>query len=194
MIRTLIFLLIIITNNNFAQNSDSLKKNKFSFKSTLFSSIIPGSGQVHNNIIRTNTTKNRLWWKLPLIYGGLGTTLYLINFNNQEFNSIKNERLSRIDGNSPIYYAQYSENQLREIQDEYRRLRDLSVISLIGIYFLQVIDANVESHLFLFDISDNLTFRIKPSYQINNNYKNLFSTQFSLNIKIKTKKENFYFF
>ena len=185
MIRTLIFLLIIITNNNFAQNSDSLKKNKFSFKSTLFSSVIPGSGQVHNNIIRSNTTKNRLWWKLPLIYGGLGTTLYLIKFNNQEFNSIKNERLSRIDGNSPIYYAQYSENQLREIQDEYRRLRDLSVISLIGIYFLQVIDANVESHLFLFDISDNLTFRIKPSYQINNNYKNSFSTQFSLNIKIK---------
>ena len=192
MIRTLIFLLIIITNNNFAQNSDSLKKNKFSFKSTLFSSVIPGSGQIHNNIIRSNTTKNRLWWKLPLIYGGLGTTLYLINFNNQEFNSIKNERLSRIDGNSPIYYAQYSENQLREIQDEYRRLRDLSVISLIGIYFLQVIDANVESHLFLFDISDNLTFRIKPSYKINNNYKNSFSTQFSLNIKIKTQKENFY--
>ena len=194
MIRTLIFLLIIITNNNFAQNSDSLKKNKFSFKSTLFSSIIPGSGQVHNNMIRTNTTKNRLWWKLPLIYGGLGTTLYLINFNNQEFNSIKNERLNRIDGNSPIYYAQYSENQLKEIQDEYRRLRDLSVISLIGIYFLQVIDANVESHLFLFDISDNLTFRVKPSYQINNYYKNSFSTQFSLNIKIKTQKENFYFF
>jgi hypothetical protein len=194
MIRTLIFLLIIITNSNFAQNSDSLKKNKFSFKSTLFSSIIPGSGQVHNNIIRSNTTKNRLWWKLPLIYGGLGTTLYLINFNNQEFNSIKNERLNRIDGNSPIYYAQYSENQLKEIQDEYRRLRDLSVISLIGIYFLQVIDANVESHLFLFDISDNLTFRIKPSYQINNYYKNSFSTQFSLNIKIKKQKENFYFF
>ncbi|MDC6470812.1 DUF5683 domain-containing protein [Flavobacteriales bacterium] len=194
MIRTLIFLLIIITNNNFAQNSDSLKKNKFSFKSTLFSSVIPGSGQVHNNIIRSNTTKNRLWWKLPLIYGGLGTTLYLINFNNQEFNSIKNERLNRIDGNSPIYYAQYSENQLKEIQDEYRRLRDLSVISLIGIYFLQVIDANVESHLFLFDISDNLTFRVKPSYQINNYYKNSFSTQFSLNIKIKKQKENFYFF
>jgi len=194
MIRTLIFLLIIINNNNFAQNSDSLKKNKFSFKSTLFSCVIPGSGQVHNNIIRSNTTKNRLWWKLPLIYGGLGTTLYLINFNNQEFNSIKNERLSRIDGNSPIYYAQYSENQLKEIQDEYRRFRDLSVISLIGIYFLQVIDANVESHLFLFDISDNLTFRIKPSYQINNYYKNSFSTQFSLNIKIKKQKENFYFF
>jgi hypothetical protein len=194
MIRTLIFLLIIITNNNFAQNSDSLKKNKFSFKSTLLSSVIPGSGQVHNNIIRSNTTKNRLWWKLPLIYGGLGTTLYLINFNNQEFNSIKNERLNRIDGNSPIYYAQYSENQLKEIQDEYRRLRDLSVISLIGIYFLQVIDANVESHLFLFDISDNLTFRIKPSYQINNYYNNSFSTQFSLNIKIKKQKENFYFF
>ena len=64
-----------------------------------------------------------------------------------------------------------TKEQLKEIQDEYRRLRDLSVISLIGIYFLQVIDANVESHLFLFDISDNLTFRIKPSYQINNNYK-----------------------
>tara|TARA_B110001452_G_scaffold112133_1_gene93013 strand:+ start:3662 stop:4243 length:582 start_codon:yes stop_codon:yes gene_type:complete len=193
MIRTLIFLLFIISNNNLAQTTDSLKKNRFSFKSTLLSCVIPGGGQVHNNQIRTNTTKNRLWWKLPLIYGGLGSTLYLINFNNQEFNSIRKERLSRIDGNSPLYYAQFSEGQLKEIQDEYRRLRDLSVISLIGIYFLQVIDANVESHLFLFDISDNLSFRIKPSYQINN-YKNSFTTQFSLNIKLKTQKENFYYF
>ena len=46
------------------------------------------------------------------------------------------------------------------MQEEYRRLRDISVISFLGFYLLQVIDANVEANLFLFDTDDNLSLKM----------------------------------
>ena len=46
------------------------------------------------------------------------------------------------------------------MQEEYRRLRDISVISFLGFYLLQVIDANVEANLFLFDTDDKLSLRM----------------------------------
>ena len=87
-------------HNCFAQTNDTLDKHKFTHRSTILSSIIPGSGQIHNNKIKPVNLNTRLWWKLPIIYGGLGTASYLIQFNHQEFKTIKDERLSRQNGNS----------------------------------------------------------------------------------------------
>ena len=106
-----------------------------------------------------------------------------INLNNQEFNNVKNERISRINGNPPLNFPSYSNNQLKLIQDQYRRLRDLSIISFLGVYLIQIIDANVEAHLFLFDISENLGFQFKPYYQ-SGYQSNYFIPQLSINVKI----------
>jgi hypothetical protein len=183
MIRIVLYLLIITNANCFAQTNDTLDKDKFTYRSTIFSIILPGSGQINNNKIKPLNLHNRLWWKLPIIYGGLGTTTYLIQFNHQEFRTIKDERLSRQNGNPAVNYITYSSNQLKLIQDEYRRLRDFSIISFLGVYLLQIIDANVEAHLFLFDISDNLSFNFKPLNQ-NNVVSNYLIPQFSLNFKL----------
>tara|TARA_Y100000385_G_scaffold210921_1_gene218871 strand:- start:5 stop:367 length:363 start_codon:yes stop_codon:yes gene_type:complete len=120
---------------------------------------------------------------LPIIYGGLGTATYLIQYNHQEFRTIKDERLSRQNGNSAVNYILYSSEQLKLIQNEYRRLRDFSIISFLGVYLLQIIDANVEAHLFLFDISDNLSINFKPTIQ-NNVVSGYLVPQFSLNFKL----------
>ena len=120
---------------------------------------------------------------MPIIYGGLGTATYLIQFNHQEFRTIKDERLSRQNGNSAVNYISYSSEQLKLIQNEYRRLRDFSIISFLGVYLLQIIDANVEAHLFLFDISDNLSINFKPINQ-NNVVSSYLVPQFSLNFKL----------
>lgn len=183
MIRIILLLLIISNANCLAQTNDTLDKNKFTHRSTILSSIIPGSGQIHNNKIKPLNLYTRLWWKLPIIYGGLGTTSYLIKFNHQEFKTIKDERLSRQNGNSAVNYITYSSEQLKLIQNEYRRLRDFSIISFLGVYLLQIIDANVEAHLFLFDISDNLSINFKPLNQniVGSSY---LVPQFSLNYKL----------
>tara|TARA_B110001450_G_scaffold165812_1_gene154571 strand:- start:1 stop:552 length:552 start_codon:yes stop_codon:yes gene_type:complete len=183
MIRIILYLLIISNTNYFAQLNDSIDKDNFTYRSTIMSSIIPGSGQIHNNQIKPINIHNRLWWKLPVIYGGLGTATYFMNFNHQEYRSIKDERLSRQTGNSRVNYINYSSDQLRSIQNDFRRLRDFSIISFLGVYLLQIIDANVEAHLFLFDISDNLSFKFKPRTQ-NNGISNYLIPQFSLNFKL----------
>ena len=183
MIRIALYLLIISNANCFAQTNDTLDKDKFTYRSTILSSILPGCGQIHNNKIKPVNVHNRLWWKLPIIYGGLGTATYLIQFNHQEFRTIKDERLSRQNGNSAVNYISYSSEQLKLIQNEYRRLRDFSIISFLGVYLLQIIDANVEAHLFLFDISDNLSINFKPTIQ-NNVVSGYLVPQFSLNFKL----------
>ena len=110
-----------------------------------------------------------------------------MNFNNQEFKKIKEERVSRNQGSAALNYPSYNIDQLKIIQEDYRRLRDLSLISFIGVYVLQIIDANVEAHLFLFDISDHLGFKLKPTFLIENE-TNYFTTQISFNIKLLKKQ------
>ena len=183
MIRNLIYFLIILSNSLISQSNDTLLEKSFTKQSTILSSLIPGAGQIHNNSIRPNETKNRLWWKLPVIYSGIGVTCFQINFNNQAFKNVKKERISRVNGNPPLEFPLYSNDQLKLIQNQYRRLRDLSIISFLGVYLIQIIDANVEAHLFLFDISDNLGFQFKPNFHFGSQ-SNFFTPQLSINVKI----------
>ena len=183
MIRCLIYFLIFYGNVLTGQISDTFVEESFTKKSTILSSLIPGAGQVHNNSIRPHEIRNKLWWKLPIIYGGIGVTCFQINLNNQEFRNVKNERINRLNGNPPLNFTYYSSDQLKLIQEQYRRLRDLSIISFLGVYLIQIIDANVEAHLFLFDINDNLGFHFKPFYSLGYQ-SNYFIPQLSINVKI----------
>ena len=163
MIRVFFVLIIcsVFTFNSQSQiNIDSLDKEKFIKKSTVMSALIPGAGQIHNTKIKPDHVRSRLWWKIPVIYGGITTTGYFIYFNQNEFKNIRSERLNRQNGAAPNIYAFYSSSQLKILQEEYRRLRDISIISFLGFYLLQVIDANVEANLFLFDTDDNLSLKM----------------------------------
>ncbi len=158
MIRTIAIILIFINYWGFSQNNnDTLINDQFPRRSTILSCIVPAGGQIHNNSIRPIELHNRLWWKIPIIYGGLSTAGYFIFSNQIEYSNIKNERLNRLNGSAPDLYTEYlSDSQLKIIQSQHQRWRDLSVVSFLGIYLLQVIDANVEAHLFQFDSSDRL--------------------------------------
>lgn len=169
-------------------NIDSIDKEKFVKRSTVLSSLIPAGGQVHNNLIKPNHIKSRIWWKVPVIYGGMATAAYYIYFNQNEFSAIRSERLDRQNGAAPILYPFYSSSQLKIIQEQYRRYRDISVISLLGVYLLQVIDANVEANLFLFDTDDNLSmqFIVLPTFTNTTS----FSPALTLNYRFNNKNYN----
>ena len=169
-------------------NIDSIDKEKFVKRSTVLSSLIPAGGQVHNNLIKPNHIKSRIWWKVPVIYGGMATAAYYIYFNQNEFSAIRSERLDRQNGATPSLYPYYSSSQLKIIQEQYRRYRDISVISLLGVYLLQVIDANVEANLFLFDTDDNLSmqFIVLPTFTNTRS----FSPALTLNYRFNNKNYN----
>lgn len=181
-------LLIFLVSAKAQVNIDSIDKEKFVKRSTVLSSLIPAGGQVHNNLIKPNHIKSRVWWKVPVIYGGMATAAYYIYFNQNEFSAIRSERLDRQNGATPSLYPYYSSSQLKIIQEQYRRYRDISVISLLGVYLLQVIDANVEANLFLFDTDDNLSmqFSVLPTFTNTTS----FSPALTLNYRFNNKNYN----
>lgn len=141
-------------------------------KATIYSAILPGLGQVYN----------KKYWKVPLIYIGFGTIGYFINWNNenyqlfkigykhltddnpetQDYLKIEAVRRNNYNLDNPTEYNNLK-TALSKQQDYYRRNRDLLIISFIGFYGLNVIDASVDAHFFDFDISDDLTLKWEPS-------------------------------
>lgn len=146
-------------------------------KATIYSAILPGLGQAYN----------KKYWKIPLIYAGFGTIGYFISWNNKNYNVMKTAYIDLTQGTGDSYLefkpdwidldnatdlANFSTNISKQ-QDYYRRNRDLLIISFVGFYGLNIIDASVDAHLFDFDMSNDLTFNWQPTMQ-NYNYQTIY--------------------
>lgn len=159
---------------------DSLHSPK---KATLLSVLLPGSGQIYNNKYRPQGKNSKLWWKLPIIYGGIGASVYSAIQYQNFYKEIFNERKARLN---PDYifqiYPTYTNEQLHAVQENYRQFRDYSIIAGLAIYVLNIIDANVEGHLVHFDVSNQLSLNILPSYSLSRNTSH-FGAKITLKIK-----------
>lgn len=153
---------VIETPTYVADSSHSPKK------ATIMSAVLPGLGQIYNDIHKPSNKRSRLWWKLPLIYGGLGTGAYFFIQNQKEYSFFRDKRLELLDsGNSSISIEGYpyslDDDDLKSLTDQYARWRDLSVVGTLAVYLINIIDANVEGTLIHFDSSDDLSFEIRPA-------------------------------
>jgi len=128
-------------------------------KTALYAAILPGLGQIYN----------KKYWKLPILYGGAATMGYYIDYNNKKYQQYRNAFLEKRSLPEEFWTdplaINVSEDNLQRGIDFYRRNRDLLMILLGGIYFLQIVDAHVDAHLMDFNISEDLTFRIQPAFQ-----------------------------
>ena len=57
---------------------------------------------------------------------------------------------------------EYLSEVFKKRKDRYRRWRDLSIFSFIGVYAISVIDAYVDAQLSSFDISEEIHLSIEP--------------------------------
>ena len=139
--------------------------------------VLPGAGQIYN----------QKYWKLPIFYGGVVGCVYAMTWNNNMYRDYSQAYMDLVDNNpstqsynqflhlgnkiTPENEARYEEI-FRKRKDRYRRWRDLSVFSLIGVYALSIIDAYVDASLSDFDISKDLSMHIQPTIinnQLNSN-------------------------
>ena len=146
----LIILCIIYTTSCNAQN----KIEKSPKKAALYSTIIPGTGQIYT----------KKYWKVPLIYSGLIISGYYIIENNRSYQIYKDSYLNRLNGNNTNTLEQYSNSDLKNLTDYYRRNREVSILLFSLTYDLNIIDASVNAHLFNYDISENLSIDFQPTY------------------------------
>jgi hypothetical protein len=124
-------------------------------KSALYSCILPGAGQIYN----------RQYWKAPIIYAGMAASFYFLIFNNTEYQRFRRGYIARIANANVVdefTLSGRSANDLRTLQDSYKQQLDLTYL-LTGLgYTIQVLDALAFAHLKNFDVSKNISLRMKP--------------------------------
>ncbi|MFI2742378.1 DUF5683 domain-containing protein [Zhouia sp. PK063] len=158
----------VTTNNDYVY--DALAPSKAAF----YSAILPGLGQIYN----------KSYWKVPIVYGALGTGIGIYIWNKNQYNRYRDAFKGRLagrnddefwgtdsDGN-PLATPILSKARLQDAQELYQRNKDLSLAITIGLYLLNILDANIDAHLNQFNVDDNLTFQptlIQESSGLNNN-------------------------
>ncbi len=134
-------------------------------KAAFYSAILPGLGQIYN----------RKYWKVPLVYGAIGTGIGVYTFKDKEYKRFRAAFKSRQAGftNDEFYDGsipgtpRISNQALESAQERTQRDRDLALLVTIGLYVLNIVDANVDSHLKQFNVDDNLSMDIKPFLDLN---------------------------
>lgn len=133
-------------------------------KAVIFSAVIPGAGQVYNHIAMPKG-KKKAYWKVPLIYAGLGATGYFAIKNHTEQKALKEEYNNRVQNN--IYspdYSNYDNAGIIQLYQQKLNRRDLLFLGMGLVYLLQIADAAVEAHFVSFDVSDDLSMKIRPAF------------------------------
>jgi hypothetical protein len=133
-------------------------------KAALYSTFLPGAGQVYNHL-NMPKGKRKAFWKVPLIYGGLGATGYLMVNNHLDQRRIREEYLFRSSNPGQTLYSQYDlYDNLGLITLRQQRVasRDLMLFAFIGVYGFNVLDAFIEAHFVEFEVSPDLTFQARP--------------------------------
>ena len=141
----------------------------------LRSVAVPGWGQLYN----------RQYYKVPIVYAGLGLLAYLVVDRNSEYTLYRHaflfkawdEEVLNDDAEVnpfPQFESDYakllareglnniSSSSLEPIRDSLRRNRDLSILGIGVVYALSTLDAYVSAHLLQFDISEDLSLRVLP--------------------------------
>jgi hypothetical protein len=127
-------------------------------KAAFYSAVFPGLGQAYN----------KKYWKIPIVYIGLGIGIYSYTWNQGKYHNYRDEYKRRLAGTADPNHAIYggkSDDWVIRGQKFHQRNRDLSALITAGIYILNIVDANVDAHLMQFNVNDNLS--VKPDLNQN---------------------------
>jgi hypothetical protein len=134
--------------------------NKYNPKAaTIRSAIIPGWGQFYN----------KKYWKIPIVWGALGITAGVFVYNLNTYKELKQAVIYRSDTipwNDTLINPELknlSTSALKNYRNEYRQNVDYSVLVFFLFWGLNIVDATVDAHLKTFDISPNLSMKIRPN-------------------------------
>jgi hypothetical protein len=166
-----IFLFIAMQSIAFCQDSTLSKKDTvFSMprhipsRATKRSAMIPGWGQAYN----------KQYWKIPLVYGALAIPAATFQYNSALYKKAKfayeakfkaangdESDLAKIDPT----LKNLSLGSLQSYRNVFRKDRDYSIMWFILAWGINVVDATVSGQLKEFDITNNLSFKVQPTYQ-----------------------------
>jgi hypothetical protein len=128
------------------------------------SALLPGLGQIYN----------KKYWKLPIVYGGLGLSAGIFSYNLKWYKRTRfayavlflkdTASYSKVHPQLKFLVNSNSLDNLRYYRNQYRRDIDYAALAFLILWGLNVVDATVDAHLMSFDVSPDLSFHIKPGY------------------------------
>ncbi|MFN4146425.1 MAG: DUF5683 domain-containing protein [Runella sp.] len=156
-------------------------------KAVIYSALLPGLGQAYN----------KQYWKIPLVYGGLGTVVFFFRFYNVRYQDFVKPYVESYDPNTgrqlrseaPVFLrgqnrtTTLSIDQITKGKDFYRRYRDLNIILIAAVWALNVVEANVSAHLKTFDVSEDISLRWQPDIQNHHFTGNTIGAKITLALK-----------
>jgi len=148
-VKCIIILLILNSRSNGFQDTlnvaDTTKENqtfvmqKSPWGAVIRSAVFPGWGQIYNES----------YWKAPVVWGVMGWFVYNWIDNNNKYIDYKN------------LYINTNQSIARDYRDFYRDQRDQFAIYIVLTYFLNLVDAYVDAHLFDFSVDENYLTKTK---------------------------------
>ena len=126
-------------------------------RAAFYSAVLPGLGQAYND----------KYWKIPIVYAALGTGVYFYFKNDENYDRYRTAYKSRLAGKTDDEFTSetgsplVSTQGLIEAQRFYQRNKEISILVIVGMYALNIIDANVDAHLRQFNVSEDLS--LKPA-------------------------------
>ncbi len=149
-----------------SKKPDTLAKHKHSpRKAAIYSAILPGLGQIYN----------KKYWKVPIVYAAVGIPAGLFIYNKNWYdrtryalaivanNTTDPDSLSRIHSRLRPLVDLKAEGSLLNYRNEFRKNMDYSILFGLLFWGLNVVDATVDAHLKGFDITDDISLKIKPA-------------------------------
>lgn len=121
----------------------------------LYSALIPGFGQLYN----------RQYWKMPIVYAIMGSTIYLVAKRNTEYQRYRTAYVARIadpNNSQDEFQGILSLPAIKQYQDEAKQNMDMMVVFTVVAYAGQIMEAISGAHLRNFDISKDLSMQVSP--------------------------------
>lgn len=128
-------------------------------RAAFYSAVLPGLGQAYN----------KKYWKIPIVYAALGTGIYFYLDNDKTYARYRDAYKSRLAGNTTDEFygdgaaPRVSNEGLIRAQNTLQRNKELSLLITVGLYVLNIIDANVDAHLLQYNLDENLA--LKPHFK-----------------------------
>lgn len=163
---------IVIQNVLIPRKADPLRPARAAF----YSAVLPGLGQAYN----------KKYWKIPIVYGAIGTGIYFYIDNNKVLKRYRDAYKRRLAGfTDDEFYGPgstpfLSDDALIRAQRTLKRNKEMAILITVGLYVLNIIDANVDAHLIQYNMDENLV--LEPFIDFNNpNY----NAQLGLSLNLK---------
>ncbi|WP_233860911.1 DUF5683 domain-containing protein [Tenacibaculum piscium] len=123
-------------------------------KAAFYSAIFPGGGQIYN----------KKYWKAPIVWASLAIPTYYYIDNRNEYNRYRTAFTLRKQGIKDEFINKdgkelMSIQGLENAQKILRKNRDLSLLTGVLLYVLQIVEASVNAHLLQFDTDDSLSLQ-----------------------------------